>query len=109
MSELRKIVICQSDACQGRGSKNVLHRLQSLYADKGKGLYPNLLILTEDNCGDCEQGPIVHVNDSTVLRRVDTAMIEELFKDPEAVLGSVMHVLAEDRQTFDRIVGGDLF
>lgn len=110
MSELRKIVICQSLACQGRGSKQVLHRLRDLLeTDVVRKRYPKLIINTQENCGDCEQGPIVYVNDSIVLRRVDADQISELIDNPSSVLGGVMHVLEQDRETFERIVEGELY
>lgn len=59
--------------------------------------------------GDCEQGPIVKVNDSLLLRGVDNQTALQLLQDPESVMGQVMHVLEQDRETFDRIIKGELF
>lgn len=106
---LRSIAICQSTVCQNKGSKAVLSRAQALFKEKYAEAYPKLLIVASDCAGECELGPIVKVNDSTILREVDQQKIEELFAHPEAVLGKVMHVLEQDRETFERIVAGELY
>lgn len=106
---LRKICVCQNTTCQNKGSKAVLNRLTTLYAEEFTGKYPNLQIEAGDCMGDCEQGPIVKVNDSLLLRGVDNQTAVQLLQDPESVMGQVMHVLEQDRETFDRIIKGELF
>jgi len=106
---LRKISVCQNTTCQNKGSKAVFNRLTSLYSEEFKQKYPDLHIEVGDCMGDCEQGPIVKVNDSLLLRHVDNQTAEQLLRDPESVMGQVMHVLEQDRETFDRIIGGQLF
>ncbi|MBI2411376.1 MAG: NAD(P)H-dependent oxidoreductase subunit E [Candidatus Kerfeldbacteria bacterium] len=106
---LRKITVCQNIVCQNKGSKAVLYRLQSEYDEKFRSKYPQLQIQVGDCMGDCEQGPIVKVNDAILLRGADNAMMLRLLENPEEVLGQVMHVLEEDRETFERIVKGELF
>lgn len=86
-----------------------MHRLQSLFEEQYKNVYPGLQIEAEDCMGDCEQGPIVRVNDSFLLREVDNQTVQRLLEHPEEVLGQVMHVLEQDRETFERIIHGDLF
>lgn len=109
MSELRKIMVCQNTTCQDKGSKTVLHRLNTRYVEQYGDMYPDLRIEAGDCNGDCEWGPIVKVNDSMVLRNVDKELVEQLLQHPEQILGDVMHVLEKDRETFDRIIGGELF
>lgn len=106
---LRRIAVCQNTTCQNKGSKAVLNRLTSLYNEEFKQKYPGLNIEPWDCMGDCEQGPVVKVNDSLLLRGVDNQTALQLLQDPESVMGQVMHVLEQDRETFDRIIGGDLF
>lgn len=109
MAELRKIVVCQNVTCQNKGSKSVLHRLQTQYEERFQEVYPDLRIEEGDCNGDCEQGPIVKVNDALLLRNVDPQRAQELLERPQDVLGDVMHILEEDRQAFDRILNGELF
>lgn len=85
------------------------HILEEIYADDYEAAYPDLRIESGDCHGECERGPIVRVNDSIVLREVDEEMAQKLMTDPESILGEVMHVLEQDRETFDRIIEGDLF
>lgn len=85
------------------------HIFEEQYEQKFEETYPDLLIESGDCQGECERGPIVRVNDSIVLREVDEQMAEKLMNDPESLLGEVMHVLEQDRETFDRIIQGDLF
>lgn len=106
---LRTIIICQNEACQTKGAKSVQQKLESLYEEEYEETYPDLKIAAGDCMGDCEMGPIVKVNDSIILRNVNEATAEKLLSDPKAVLGEVMHVLEEDRDTFDRIIKGELF
>ncbi len=106
---LRKISVCQNTTCQNKGSKAVLHRLTALYAEEFKEKYPDLRIEACDCIGDCEQGPIVKVNDSLLLRGVDNQTALQLLQDPQPVMGQVMHVLEQDRETFERIIRGELF
>jgi NADH:ubiquinone oxidoreductase subunit E len=109
MAELRKIVVCQNVTCQDKGSKGVLQQFQTDYDEQYREKYPDLKIEAGDCNGDCEQGPIVKINDALLLRGVDTARAKDLLERPQDVLGDVMHVLEEDRQTFDRILNGELF
>ena len=109
MAELRTITVCQAELCQNRGSKTVMHRLQTRWEELYKDKYPNLRIEAGDCSGDCEWGPVVTVNDSIILRHVDKEMAERLLENPDEMLGEGMHVLEQDRDTFDRIIGGDLF
>ncbi|MCW1930445.1 MAG: (2Fe-2S) ferredoxin domain-containing protein [Candidatus Kerfeldbacteria bacterium] len=106
---LRKIAVCQNTVCQNKGSKMVLNRFQSLLKERYADKYPNLHIVAWDCMGDCEMGPVVKVNDSTLLRLVDQDTVDKLMADPETVIGQVMHVLEQDRETFERIVSGDLY
>lgn len=105
---LRKITVCQNGTCQNKGSKSVLHRLQQLYEEQYQKEYPNLQIQAGDCMGDCELGPIVKVNDSLILRQCEKETMDKLLSDPNSVMGEVMHVLEKDRETFERIVGGEL-
>lgn len=109
MSSLRTIIVCQNETCQARGAKGVLHRLQEQYNNTFSEQYPQLRIQEGDCMGECEMGPIVRVNDSIVLRQVNEALVDQLLQDPESIIGDVMHVLEQDRDTFDRIIRGDLF
>lgn len=86
-----------------------MHRLENLYSEQYKSQYPNLQIESWDCMGECELGPIVKINDTIVLREVQKEQVDELFSNPEAVLGEVQHVLEQDRETFDRIIHGELF
>lgn len=106
---LRKVCVCQNMTCQNKGSKLVLNRLQSAWKEHYAQKYPQLQIVAGDCMGDCEMGPVIKVNDSTILRLVDTHKVEELLENPEQVLGEIMHVLEQDRETFERIVAGDLY
>jgi NADH:ubiquinone oxidoreductase subunit E len=106
---LRKISVCQNTTCQNKGSKAVLNRLTALYNEEYQKTYPDLRIEPYDCMGDCEQGPIVKVNDSLLLRGVDNQTALQLLQDPESVMGQVMHVLEQDRETFERIIKGELF
>lgn len=106
---LRKISVCQNTSCQNKGSKAVLHRLVALQQEEFNGKYPDLRIEGCDCIGDCEQGPIVKVNDSLLLRGVDNQTALQLLQDPQSVMGQVMHVLEQDRETFERIIRGELF
>jgi len=106
---LRTIEVCQNITCQNKGSKAILHRLQTLYTEQYASQYPDLRIEEGDCKGDCEFGPIVRVNDSIVLREVEKEQAEQLLQNPESVMGDVMHVLEQDRETFERIIGGELF
>lgn len=109
MIELKKITVCQSTVCQDKGSKGVLHRLEKQYAERFSEVYPDLIIEPGDCQGDCEQGPIVKVNDSILLREVDNQMAQEILEDPDGVLSDLMHVQEDDRETFERIINGDLY
>ena len=109
MVELRKIMVCQNTTCQNKGSKSVLHRLETLYAERFSDVYPKLIISPGDCNGDCEHGPVVKVNDSVMLREVDNQMAEQLMENPESLIGQVVHVLEQDRETFDRIIQGELY
>lgn len=102
-------MVCQNIVCQNKGSKSVLHRLQSLYDEQFKHTYPSLQIVTGECQGDCEQGPVLQVNDSVWLREVSMQQAMDLLQNPEAVLGQVMHVKEQDREIFERIIHGDLF
>lgn len=106
---LRKIVVCQNTVCQNKGSKSVLHRLESLYEEQYREQYPKLQIISGECMGECDQGPNIQVNESIWLRDFDTKQAEELMKNPEAVLGQVMHVREQDRETFERIITGELY
>jgi NADH:ubiquinone oxidoreductase subunit E len=106
---LRTITVCQNAGCQQRGSKSVLYWFEKMHEEQYKKNYPTLKIEAGDCGGDCELGPIVRVNDSVVLRYVDKDQVEELMAHPETMLGEVMHVLEKDRETFDRIIKGELF
>src|SRR3989339_347573 len=103
---LKKITICQNTVCQNKGSKAILQRLESLYEEKYKAIYPQLRIERGDCLGDCEQGPIVRVNDAIFLRNVNNQQIQQLLDHPEEVLGTVQHVREQDREIFERILGG---
>lgn len=81
----------------------------NVYAERFTAVYPNLQIIEWDCNGDCEQGPVVKVNDSVLLREMDNQRAQQLLEDPEAVLGQVMHVQEEDRDTFERIISGELY
>lgn len=105
---LRKIVVCQNTVCQNKGSKAVLHRLQRVYEERFRSVYPDLQIEAGDCMGDCEQGPIVKINDSFLMRNVDNQQAQQLIENPESVIGEVMHVLEKDRETFDRIINGEI-
>lgn len=84
--------------------------LERVYTEEGYyEKHPDLQIEGGDCMGDCEQGPIVKVNDAVLLRHADKEKARQLLDDPEAVLGEVMHVLDEDQDTFNRILSGDLF
>lgn len=106
---LRKVCICQSTTCQNKGAKALMHRLTALYQEQYTAEYPDLRILPADCMGDCEQGPIVKVNDSILLREVDHQKAQQLLADPQSLLGQVMHVLEQDRATFERIINGELY
>lgn len=95
--------------CQNKGSKAVLNRLQNVWKEQYAEKYPTLQIIASDCMGDCEQGPILKVNDSMLIRLADQSTAEQLLKDPETVLGQVMHVLEKDRDTFERIINGELY
>lgn len=86
----------------------MLHRLENVYAERFTEAYPDLRIEAGDCNGGCEQGPIVKINDSVLLREVDNQTAQRILEDPESVLGDVMHVLEQDRDTFERIVGGEI-
>src|SRR3989339_1573592 len=105
---LRKISICQSASCDHQGSEIIFNRLENLYAEKFREQYPNLIIEKVDCLGDCAQGPIIKINDAIVLRNFEKEKVPLLFENPEAVLGKIMHVQDEDREAFERIIGGDL-
>ncbi len=109
MSLLRKISVCQNATCQDKGSKSVLTVAERFYDEKMKQDYPELIIESGDCMGDCEQGPVVRVNDTIVMRKVDTDKIKQLLEDPEGTLGEVRHIQEQDRETFERIIGGELF
>lgn len=109
MSVLRKINICQASTCQDKGSKVILHIVDKLITEEYKEQYAKLQVTTQDCMGDCEQGPIVKVNDSYILREVDNEKIKELLADPEKILSEVSHVQEKDRETFERIIDGELF
>lgn len=102
-------MVCQAPVCQDKGSKGVLYRLQTVYKDRFTSVYPKLQIVPGDCNGGCEQGPMVKVNDAVLLREVDNQAAQEILEDPSAILGEVVHVLEEDRGTFDRIVSGELY
>jgi NADH:ubiquinone oxidoreductase subunit E len=106
---LRRIVVCQNEECQTKGAKFVQSTLQKRYLEEFDERYPELIIESGDCQGECERGPVIKVNDSIVLREVDKKMISKLFQNPESLLGEVMHVLEQDRDTFERIIKGDLF
>ncbi len=86
-----------------------MYRLQTQWEESYKDTYPDLLIEAGDCSGDCEWGPIVTVNDSIILRHFEKESVEELLQNPSQMLGEVMHVLEQDRETFDRIIAGDLY
>lgn len=109
MSELQKISVCQNTTCQNRGSKSILYRLQRMYTDQYAETYPSLCIEAGECMGDCEQGPVLKINDAVLLRNVDNKKAEELLQNPQAVLGEALHVLQEDRETFDRLLNGELY
>lgn len=109
MTPLRKIEVCQNTTCQDKGAKGVMQYLESRYEEKYKEAYPDLMIIDGDCMGDCEQGPIVKVNESMVLREATKEMMERLLENPEDVLGEVMHVLEQDREIFERIIDGELY
>lgn len=106
---LTTIEVCQSTVCQNKGSKGVLHRLQKVFQERFTTTYPALEIRTFDCMGDCEQGPIVRVNERIVLRHMDNYKAQQLLEDPASILGDAVDVHAQDTQTFDNIVNGDLF
>lgn len=107
---LRKILICQNTGCQSRGSKLLKHRVLELLDEEGyRKQYPNILVGDWDCSEDCELGPIIKVNDSVLLRHAEKEDIENLFQDPESVLGEIMHVLEDEREAFERIIEGELF
>jgi len=101
-------MVCQSAVCQDKGSKGVLHRLETVYNERFQEKYPDLRIEVGDCNGGCEQGPIVKINDSVMLRNVDNQTAQQILEDPESVMGDVMHVLQEDRETFERIISGEI-
>lgn len=109
MAELKIIEICQSEMCQNKGAKSVKHILETVWKEKYQEQYPDLRIIDGACSGDCEWGPVIKVNDSITLREVDRDMVERLLQDPEVMLGEVMHILEQDRETFDRIIEGELF
>ncbi len=108
-AELRTIMVCQAPVCQDKGSKGVLHRLQTVYKDRFTSVYPKLQIVAGDCNGGCEEGPIVKVNDAVLLREVDNHAAQEILENPSVVLGEVIHVLEEDQEAFDRIASGELY
>lgn len=110
MSELRTIEVCQAEGCQAKGAKHVMFRLKNtMETGNGAEKHPDLRINWGGCQGDCEFGPIVRVNDSVVLREVTPDMIEQLIENPDAMMGEVMHVLENDRETFERIIDGQLW
>lgn len=110
MSELRTIEVCQAEGCQAKGAKHVMFRLKNLMETTDAGnKYPDLRIQWGSCNADCEFGPIVRVNDSVALREVTPEMIEGLIDNPDAMMGEVMHVLENDRETFERIIDGQLW
>lgn len=109
MSELRRIEVCQDEGCQAKGGKHVMFRLQNLLETEAKGKYPTLQVTWGSCQGDCEFGPIVRINDSVVLREVEPDSMDRLLDNPDTLMGDIMHVLEKDRETFNRIIGGELW
>lgn len=106
---LKQINVCQGMMCQNKGAKSILHRLQTQYREHHQTEYANLHIDACECVGDCEQGPIVRVNDSIILRQMDNVKSKQLLEKPSEIVGEIVHVLEEDREVFDRIIKGDLF
>lgn len=106
---IEHIQVCQATVCQNKGSKGVLHRLQTVFQERFMEKYPQLVIESFDCMGDCEQGPIVKVNDRLLLRNMDNYKAQQLLEDPETFLHDVVDVHENDHVVFDRIASGDLF
>lgn len=107
-NELQSIAICQSEQCQAKGSKHLLkqaERLQSEYASQ----YPQLQVRPFDCQGDCDQGPVMRVNENYLVRSTTETQIETLFASPDSVMGELQFVRDGDKEIFDRIVEGGLF
>ncbi|MFH1425986.1 MAG: (2Fe-2S) ferredoxin domain-containing protein [Candidatus Kerfeldbacteria bacterium] len=109
MSALTSIAVCQNTTCQNKGSKAILQALLDLYEQKYKEQYPELKIIEGDCNGDCEQGPTILVNKSIVVRKATEDTICRLLENPDDVVGELSHVQEEDKETFERIVQGDLY
>lgn len=109
MTTLTTIEVCQAPICQQKGSKTLLHRFHEEYATRFRDAYPELRIVAFDCNGECEQGPIVKINETLLLRHVEKEQVRGMLENPESMIGDVQHVLEKDRETFDRIVDGDLY
>lgn len=109
MAELLKIQVCQAPMCQEKGSKTILHRFHEAYGSKYMNVFPQLQIEAWDCAGECEQGPVVKVNETMLFRQVEKDFVAELFENSAKVLGDVQNVQEKDKDAFDRIIKGELY
>ncbi len=109
MTDLQTIMVCQAPVCQQKGSKTILLRLHEQYAAHFQDVYPGLQITGGDCGGECENGPVVRVNDVVILKEVDKDRAKMLLESPDVLLGEIQHVQEKDQATFERIVSGELY